>query len=161
MGVLTARLLVTTHSLTWVLWASSKCGILSLGIDGGDPNIVCSVGKRGKSTQLSRDPGFLVSPGQPHRGNRIVCYTWVTNMYYAWVSWGEGAQGSFRRSGEPREPGDCLYLFCVHVPEPGGKGDHRRESSCECICRLHAGVWVVGKGFCLLVLKEGFLEEEV
>lgn len=30
-----------------------------------------------------------------------------------------------------------------------------------CICTLCVGVWVVGKGSCLPVLKEGSLEEEV
>lgn len=30
-----------------------------------------------------------------------------------------------------------------------------------CICTFRVGIWVVGKGSCLLVLTEGFLEEEV
>lgn len=30
-----------------------------------------------------------------------------------------------------------------------------------CICTLCIGIWVVGKESCLLVLRVGFLEEEV
>lgn len=30
-----------------------------------------------------------------------------------------------------------------------------------CICTFRVGIWVVGKGSCLLAVKEGFLEEEV